>query len=57
MTRKEEKEQESGSVGVSVRLPSSLLAVLDRIADEERRTRGNVIRILLEDALKIREKK
>jgi metal-responsive CopG/Arc/MetJ family transcriptional regulator len=54
MAKKPEKE-DAGSVGVSVRLPSTLLAEIDRIADQERRTRGNVVRLLLEDALKARE--
>ena len=49
------KEPESGSVGVSVRLPANILEEIDRIAEEERRTRGNVIRIALEDWLKSRE--
>ena len=55
MAKKGEREQPNGSVGVSVRLPASLLAEIDRLAEEERRTRGNVIRLLLEDALKARE--
>ena len=45
---------EPESVGVSVRLPSSLLVQIDRLAEQERRTRGNLIRLLLEDALKSR---
>ena len=44
-------------VGVSVRLPATLLAEIDSLAVEERRTRGNLIRLLLEDALKSRQKK
>ena len=32
-------------------LSTALLAEIDRIADEERRTRANVVRILLEDGL------
>jgi metal-responsive CopG/Arc/MetJ family transcriptional regulator len=56
MAKKPEK-QEAGSVGISVRLPSTLLAEIDRIAEQERRTRGNLIRILLEDALKVRRDK
>ena len=54
MAKKAEKQEESGSVGVSVRLPVALLADIDRLAEQERRTRGNMVRILLEDALKIR---
>jgi len=48
---KKPEAQEPESVGVSVRLPATLLAELDQIANEERRTRGNVIRIALEDWL------
>lgn len=48
------QEPESESIGVSVRLPSLLLAQIDSLAERERRTRGNVIRLLLEDALKQR---
>jgi metal-responsive CopG/Arc/MetJ family transcriptional regulator len=48
---------ESESIGVSVRLPSLLLAQIDSLAERERRTRGNVIRLLLEDALKQRGEK
>lgn len=55
MAKKPQKEQEVESVGVSVRLSATLLADIDRVAEQERRTRGNVIRLLLEDALKARE--
>jgi metal-responsive CopG/Arc/MetJ family transcriptional regulator len=34
-----------------------LLEEIDHLAEEERRTRGNVIRLLLEDALKQRQKR
>jgi hypothetical protein len=37
-------------------LPATLLAELDSLAVEELRTRGNLIRLLLEDALKSRQK-
>jgi len=50
-------KEEAESVGVSVRLPVNLLEEIDSLAEEERRTRGNVIRMLLEDALKQRQKK
>ncbi len=50
-------KQEPESIGVSVRLPVALLEEIDRVADQERRTRGNLIRLLLEDALKQRGKK
>ena len=53
MARKQEAKDPE-SVGVSVRLPATLLANIDRLAVEERRTRGNLIRLLLEDALKSR---
>ena len=50
------RPKEQGSIGVSVRLPAALLAEVDRLAEEERRTRGNMLRILLEDALKARNR-
>ena len=40
---------------MSVRLPADLLAQIDELAAKERRTRGNMVRILLEDALKERK--
>jgi metal-responsive CopG/Arc/MetJ family transcriptional regulator len=54
---KKPEAQEPESVGVSVRLPATLLSELDQIANEERRTRGNVIRIALEEWLMLRAKK
>lgn len=51
------KEDEDGSIGTSIRLPKELRARLGQIAAEERRTFGNVVRILLEDALAARDKK
>jgi metal-responsive CopG/Arc/MetJ family transcriptional regulator len=56
MARKQEA-RDPESVGVSVRLPATLLAEIDSLAVEERRTRGNLMRLLLEDALKSRQKK
>lgn len=50
-------KEEPESVGVSVRLPLALLEEIDQLAEDERRTRGNVIRLLLEDALKQRQKR
>lgn len=53
-------DQEAGrasggsTTGVSVRLPGEMLAQIDRLANDERRTRGNAIRLLLEEALKAR---
>lgn len=46
-----------GTTGVSVRLPNEMLDRVDRLADEERRTRGNAIRLLLEEALEQRAQK
>lgn len=48
-------EKEEPLANVSVRLPAELLAQIDALAEEERRTRGNVIRLLLEDALEARK--
>jgi len=50
MAKKPEAE-EPESVGVSVRLPATLLATIDSIAKQERRTRGNLIRNALQDWL------
>lgn len=55
MAKKQELAEPLGSVGVSVRIPEGMVTEIDRLAAEERRTRGNMIRILLEDALKQRE--
>jgi len=51
MAKKPEREEPKGSVSVSVRLPEELLTEIDSLATEERRTRGNMVRLLLEDAL------
>jgi metal-responsive CopG/Arc/MetJ family transcriptional regulator len=48
------KGEEPGTTGVSVRLPNDMLASIDRLANDERRTRGNAIRLLLEEALQVR---
>lgn len=42
---------EAGTVGCSVRLPYQMLAAIDELAHIERRTRGNVVRLLVEEAL------
>lgn len=55
MAKRQEKEEPVGSVGVSVRVPEEMVSQIDMLAAQERRTRGNMIRILLEDALKQRE--
>ena len=43
------------TTGVSVRLPDEMLAQVDQLANDERRTRGNAIRLLLEEALRGRK--
>jgi hypothetical protein len=45
------------TVTTSVRLPAGMRERLEAIANEERRTLGNVIRIALEDWLMLRAKK
>jgi metal-responsive CopG/Arc/MetJ family transcriptional regulator len=47
-------KEEQGTTGISVRLPNEMLAQIDKLANEERRTRGNAIRLLLEEALQQR---
>jgi metal-responsive CopG/Arc/MetJ family transcriptional regulator len=44
------------TVHVSVRLPVVLVKAIDALANDERRIRTQMIRILLEDAIKDREK-
>jgi metal-responsive CopG/Arc/MetJ family transcriptional regulator len=52
MAKKPEKKAEpSGSVGVSVRLPKELVTQIDSLAVEQRRSRGNMLRLLVEEAL------
>ena len=51
MAKKAEQEESKGSIGVSVRLPEHLVREIDRLADQDRRSRGSMIRLLLEDAL------
>jgi predicted transcriptional regulator len=51
------KPVDDGTVATSVRLPARLRARLQAIADEERRTLGNVIRIAIEDWLTLRDVK
>ena len=56
--RPEQKADGSRISGAtSVRLPATLRVRLEAIADEERRTLGNVIRIAIEDWLTLRETK
>ncbi len=50
---KETKEE--GTVATSVRLPADIRHRLEAIATDERRTLGNVIRMALEDYLKMRD--
>ena len=56
MAKRLDKEETGGSVSVSVRVPEELLREIDTLADQERRSRGNMVRLLLEDALKARER-
>jgi metal-responsive CopG/Arc/MetJ family transcriptional regulator len=51
MVVKKASDESKGTVGVSVRLPEGLLAEIDRMAADDRRTRGNMVRLLLEDAV------
>jgi metal-responsive CopG/Arc/MetJ family transcriptional regulator len=51
------KPKEDETVGISVRVPRALVEEIDRVAEDERRTRGNVVRMLLEDALAARKGK
>jgi predicted transcriptional regulator len=55
--REVKKTAYDGTVATSVRLPARLRARLQAIADEERRTLGNVIRIAIEDWLTMRDVK
>jgi predicted DNA-binding protein len=55
--RKAAADGADGTVATSVRLPADMRQRLETIANEERRTLGNVIRIALEDWLILRAKK
>ncbi len=44
-------KEERGTSNVSVRLPDELISKLDTRANEEHRSRGNLIRMLLEEAM------
>jgi predicted DNA-binding protein len=46
------RDQDSLSQVVSIRLPKDLLKRLDARAEQERRPRANMVRLLLEQALK-----
>ena len=48
---KTQPEQERGTTSVSVRLPDELLQQIDGLARTSRRTRGQVMRLLLEAGL------
>jgi metal-responsive CopG/Arc/MetJ family transcriptional regulator len=52
MSKKNEPEV---TVGLSVRVPASLLARIDALTTAEQRTRGNMVRILLQEALDERD--
>ena len=45
------KASERGTSSVSVRLPDELIDRIDSRANEEHRSRGNLIRMLLEEAM------
>ena len=45
------KASERGTSSVSVRLPDELIERIDSRANEEHRSRGNLIRMLLEEAM------
>ena len=51
------KPTENDTVGISVRVPRAVVEEIDRVAETERRTRGNVVRIALEDWLAARKGK
>ena len=46
------KASERGTSSVSVRLPDELIERIDSRANEEHRSRGNLIRMLLEEAMR-----
>lgn len=48
---KERSKADEGTIATSVRLPADMRERLEAIAEEERRTLGNVIRIAIEDWL------
>jgi metal-responsive CopG/Arc/MetJ family transcriptional regulator len=48
---KKAKKEDRGTSNVSVRLPDELISKLDTRANEEHRSRGNLIRMLLEEAM------
>ena len=50
------KQQERSTV-LSIRLPEKLVKRLDTLAEEELRTRVNMIHVLLQEALEKREEK
>jgi len=51
------KASERGTSSVSVRLPDELIERIDSRANEEHRSRGNLIRMLLEEAISQNERK
>jgi metal-responsive CopG/Arc/MetJ family transcriptional regulator len=50
-------KQQERSVVLSLRLPEKLVKRLDTLADQELRTRVNMIHLLLQEALEKREEK
>jgi len=50
-------KQQERSIVLSLRLPEKLVKRLDTLAEQELRTRVNMIHVLLQEALKRREEK
>jgi metal-responsive CopG/Arc/MetJ family transcriptional regulator len=57
MAKKTQSEPETTeTTGLSVRVPVHLLARIDALTSAEKRTRGNMVRVLLEEALDSRDR-
>ena len=57
MAKKTQSEPEATeTTGLSVRVPVQLLARIDALTAAEKRTRGNMVRVLLEEALDSRDR-
>lgn len=55
MAKKTQSPETTETTGLSVRVPVQLLARIDALTAMEKRTRGNMVRVLLEEALDSRE--
>jgi metal-responsive CopG/Arc/MetJ family transcriptional regulator len=53
----QQRKQREITQVTAVRLPESMLHEIDRLADEDRRTRSDWIRLQLEDVLAARKRK